>query len=64
MKLYFLSIFKIIYQDLLTELVPFAWDFIEKRWQQLVWKEQRDGGGNNPSLAAAGLEGAEGWRGQ
>ena len=31
-----LMIFKILYWDHLTELLPFAWDFVAKG-QQLVW---------------------------
>ena len=31
-----LLIFKVVYQDHLTQLLPFTWDFVEKG-QQLVW---------------------------
>ena len=29
-------IFKVVYQDHFTQLLPFTWDFIEK-WQRLIW---------------------------
>ena len=32
----FLSIFKVVYRDHLTQLLPFAWDF-EAKGQRLVW---------------------------
>ena len=35
-----LLIFKVVYQDHFTQLLPFAWDFIAKGQQWLVWGQQ------------------------